>query len=77
MKSLTCQEHGERNLIPPPSVTELYCSYLINIGYSICQSEALFHCNDKCVFNIINAFIVSGQMTMTLPQQRQVKHHSE
>lgn len=49
------------------SVTELYCSYLINSWYYICQSaikwkkEALFLWRDaKCVFSVINAFIVSG-----------------
>lgn len=66
------------------AAAELYCSYLINIWYAICQSdikwktEALFlWCDAKCVFSVINAFIVRGWMTVTLPRQRHVKHHSE
>lgn len=70
MRPLTCQERVESHLLPSTSVVGLFCFFPINIWYSLCQSETLSPSNDRCVFNVMSAFIVGGQMTVTLAPRR-------
>lgn len=77
MRPLTCQERVESHLLPFTSVVGLLSSFPINIWYSLCQSETLFPSNDRCVFNVMSAFIVGGQMTVTLARWRRANCWSD
>lgn len=57
--------------LPPPSQTYIAHVSLISVILSVIQ--ALLQCHHKCVFNVINDFVVVGQMAATLPRWRNVK----
>lgn len=57
--------------LPPPSQTYIAPVSLISVILSVIQ--ALLQCHHKCVFNVINDFVVVGQMAVTLPRWRNVK----
>lgn len=57
--------------LPPPSQTYIAPVSLISVILSVIQ--ALLQCHHKCVFNVINDFVVVGQMAATLPRRRNVK----
>lgn len=57
--------------LPPPSQTYIAPVSLISVILSVIQ--ALLQCHHKCVFNVINDFVVVGQMAATLPRWRNVK----